>query len=58
MAITKQHNEILQRLDRIEAKLDEKTSKPTAVKVTKKQLMEIKGVGEATADEILKLLKG
>jgi endonuclease III-like uncharacterized protein len=58
MAIEKRHLEILQRLDRIEELLAglAGSTKASKTAVTKEQLMEIKGVGEATAKEILKLV--
>jgi endonuclease III-like uncharacterized protein len=52
MAIDKRHQEILERLDRIEAAL-KSSKKPT---VTKKQLTDIKGVGSSLADDILKVI--
>jgi hypothetical protein len=57
MAMEKRHLEILERLDKIEAALKNPTAPKTAVKVTKAQLMKVKGVTSAAADEILNLLK-
>lgn len=54
MAMPKMHIEIMNELKEIKAMLSS-PAKP-AVTVTKEQLMEIKGVGSSTADEILKLL--
>jgi endonuclease III-like uncharacterized protein len=53
MAQLKVFNEMKEQLDRIEAAIA--TKKKAAPAVTKEQLMEIKGVGSSTADEILKL---
>ena len=52
MALDKRHKEILDRLDAIEAIL-KGGKKPS---VTKAQLVKIKGVGDALADEILKVI--
>jgi len=41
------------RLGAVEAQLEKERTPPT---VTKEQLVAIKGVGESTADEVLKLL--
>ncbi len=58
--------EILSQLDTLQKDLDalsgkqsdkQPESKPSAAKITKKQLMQIDGVGSATADKILELLK-
>jgi endonuclease III-like uncharacterized protein len=54
MAMEKRHKEILDRLDAIEAILAGKVK--TKSSVTKKQLTDIKGVGDALADEILKVI--
>lgn len=58
MALDKAWRENNERLERIEKKLDALTGggKAATPKVTKEQLMAIKGVGASTADEILKLL--
>lgn len=57
MAMDKRHQEILDRLDAIEETLRKMAGKGTSAKpVTKEQLMEIDGVGAATANKILKLL--
>lgn len=58
--IDKRYGEILERLDRIEKLMAGLASGTKASKtaVTKAQLTKIKGVGDATADEILKLLNG
>jgi len=58
--------EILRRMEAMQKDLDtlsgkqsdkQPESKPSAAKITKKQLMQIDGVGSATADKILELLK-
>ena len=56
MAQLKIFQEILDKLDQVLAILGDEDERAPAV--TKEQLMAIKGVGEATADEIMKLLKG
>lgn len=50
--------EISSRLDAIEAALKDLKNNPTnvTVNVTKEDLTKIKGVGEALADEILKVM--
>lgn len=56
MAMDKATRMILERLERIEAKLDQ-PQQPAPKLPTKKELMAIEGVGPATADKILALLK-
>lgn len=53
----KTFSEILTRLETMDLKLDELRGESPKPTVTKKQLMEIDGVGSATADKILELLK-
>lgn len=57
MAISKLHNQIMEKLEEIHNELKGGGESNKAA-VTKEQLMEIKGVGSSTADEILKLLNG
>lgn len=54
MALDKAWREIIARLERIEAQLG---TQPAPKLPTKRELMAIEGVGPATADKILALLK-
>jgi len=58
--IDKRWNEVFARLDAINDQLATLNAaaknKPVKAAPTKAQLMKIKGVGDATADEILKLI--
>jgi len=60
MAMDKRWNEVFDRLEGIENELAtmnaDKGAKPAKALPTKAKLMEIKGVGEQTADAILELL--
>ena len=56
MAQLKIFQEILDKLDQVLAILGDEDERAPAV--TKEQLMAINGIGEAKADEIMKLLKG
>ena len=58
MAMDKMNKQIIERLERIERKLDRVLEDGPAASVTKEQLTAIKGVGPSTADEILALLNG
>lgn len=61
MSMDKRWGETFARLEAIEKALKELQGQPAQAAqtaVTKEQLMEIKGVGSSTADEILKLING
>lgn len=58
MAMPKVYRSIDEKLDRVLALLEGQQQAAPAPTVTKKQLTDIDGVGEATAEKILDLLKG
>jgi endonuclease III-like uncharacterized protein len=55
MAMSKMHKEVMDKLEAIHKDMKGGSTVKKS-KVTKAQLTAIKGVGDATADEILKLL--